>query len=110
MNPNRFSQRGSKEEQKTQYIDFLLLDLCMFEFDKMDVPALSLNSCKAATAVANEWKTLSRLLDVEIVARYKQAGLSSQFLKFSEMRERLKKIAWWKELPHEDLHQKCRSK
>jgi len=48
--------------------------------------------------------------DDDVTRMYVELGVSSMYLEKREMRERLKKVAIWKELPFKDLQQDCRDR
>mmetsp|Transcript_45148 Transcript_45148/g.113559 ORF Transcript_45148/g.113559 Transcript_45148/m.113559 type:complete len:572 (+) Transcript_45148:3-1718(+) len=102
---------GAGEEEEREFLqDVLKLDLFMPTFRMLGLPMQQLKTFRGAAKVSREWTKIDAMSDAELARRYADLGLSPQYLIARELRERLKKVAVFIEMPSRDLQQECIAK
>jgi len=96
-----------EEQQETLY-DLLQFSNCEHVFTANGIPARELQTFYACSTVAAQWAEIDGLSDPACRMRYQGMGLSAAQLRPSEIKERLKRVAYWTEVPLLELQRVCR--
>lgn len=96
-----------EDEAKEQVLDALKFSMFRRAFDAMSLPTHVLRTFKAASSIAREWTVIEAMLDSDVARRYVDLGLSPQYMRPREVRDRLKQVALWLAIPFKDLQHEC---
>jgi len=99
--------KGGDQAEKENLLDALKLHMFMQKFVLMSMPMNQIRFFEVASRVAREWSRIEVLSDADATRRYVELGLSASSLGLVELRERLKQVAVWIEIPFRELQSEC---
>lgn len=105
--PSPKSVSSMRALRRELLLDTLVLHRCAKTYDEAGVPYKQLKSAKAANNVLQAWDDLHEIQHGEMWTRYTSLGLSTTLLDSKDIRERLKSVAVYNEVPFEDLQALC---